>query len=48
MDDNMEVSGALRIKEEERIKKQTALSCTHLERNNGRLNYEISIRLGAL
>jgi hypothetical protein len=38
MDDNMEVSGALRIKEEERIKKQTALSCTHLERNNGRLN----------
>ena len=38
MDDNMEVSGALRIKEEERIKKQTALSCTHLERNNGHLN----------
>ena len=37
MDDNMEMRGALRIKEEERIKKQTALSCTHLERNNGRL-----------
>jgi hypothetical protein len=29
MDDNIGVSGALRIKEEERIKKKTALSCSH-------------------
>ena len=38
MDDNMEVSGALKIKEKKRIKKQTTLSCTHLECNNGRWN----------
>ena len=38
MDGNMVVSGAMRIKENERIKKQTALSYAHLERNNARLN----------
>ena len=35
---NIGVSGALKIKEEERNKKQTALSSSHLERNNERLN----------
>ena len=49
MDDNMGVSGALRIKEKERIKKETALNYAHLERNNGRSNgwmilkFELSI-----
>ena len=38
MGGNMVVSGAMRIKENERIKKQTALSYAHLERNNARLN----------
>ena len=38
MDGKMRVSGALRIKEEERNKKQAALSYSHLERNNARLN----------
>ena len=33
---NIGVSGALKIKEEERNKKQTALSSAHLERHNGR------------
>ena len=33
---NIWVSGALKIKEEERNKKQTALSSAHLERHNGR------------
>ena len=32
------MSGALKIKEEERNKKQTALSSAHLECNNARLN----------
>ena len=36
MGGNMGVSGALRIKEKERNKKQTALSSAHLERHNGR------------
>ena len=36
MDGKMGVSGALRIKEKERIKKKTALSFAHLEPNNGR------------
>ena len=35
---NIGVSGALKIKEEERNKKQTALSSAHLERNPARLN----------
>ena len=35
---NIGVSGALKIKEEERNKKQAALSYSHLERNNARLN----------
>ena len=35
---NIGVSGALKIKEEERNKKQTALSCAHLEWNSGRLD----------
>ena len=35
---NIGVSGALKIKEEERNKKQTALSSAHLERHNGRSN----------
>ena len=35
---NIRVSGALKIKEEERNKKQAALSYSHLERNNARLN----------
>jgi len=38
MDGNMVVSGAMRIKENERNKKQAALSYSHLERNNARLN----------
>ena len=38
MDGNMVVSGAMRIKENERIKKQTVLSYAHLKRNNARLN----------
>ena len=38
MGGNMEVSGALRIKENERIRKQAALSYAHLEWNIGRLN----------
>jgi hypothetical protein len=29
MDDNMGVSGALGIKEKKRMKKKTALSCSH-------------------
>ena len=33
---NIGVSGALKIKQEERNKKQTALSSAHLERHNGR------------
>ena len=32
------MSGALKIKEEERNKKQTALSSAHLERNPARFN----------
>ena len=35
---NIGVSGALKIKEEERNKKQAALSYAHLERNNTRLD----------
>ena len=35
---NKGVSGALKIKEEERNKKQTALSYAHLEWNSGRLD----------
>ncbi len=35
---NIGVSGALKIKEEERNKKQTALSSAHLERNPARSN----------
>ena len=35
---NIGVSGALKIKEEERNKKQTALSSAHLEWNPGRSN----------
>ena len=35
---NIGVSGALKIKEEERNKKQTALSSAHLERNPARFN----------
>ena len=35
---NIGVSGALKIKEEERNKKQTALSSAHLERNPSRFN----------
>ena len=35
---NIRVSGALKIKEEERNKKQAALSYAHLERNNTRLD----------
>ena len=38
MDGNMVVSGAMRIKENERNKKQAALSYSHLERNNTRLD----------
>ena len=38
MNDNMGVSGALRIKEKERIKKETALSYVHLEPNIWSLN----------
>ena len=38
MDGKMGVSGALRIKENERIKKETTLNYAHLERHNGRLN----------
>ena len=38
MVENMEVSGALRIKEKERIKKQTEMSCAHLGRHIGRSN----------
>ena len=38
MDDNIGVSGALRIKEMERIGKRTELSYAHLEPNNGRFN----------
>ena len=38
MDDNMVVSGAMRIKEKERNKKQTALSSAHLEWNSGRVD----------
>ena len=38
MDDNMGVSGALRIKEKKRMEKKTELSCLHLERHNSRLN----------
>ena len=34
----MGVSGALRIKEKERIKKQIAMSCAHLGRHIGRSN----------
>ena len=38
MGGNMGVSGALRIKEKERNKKQTALSSAHLEWNSGRMD----------
>lgn len=38
MDDNIGVSGALRIKEKERIRKKTELSYAHLEHNNANLN----------
>ena len=38
MGGNMGVSGALRIKENERIRKQAALSYAHLEWNIGRLD----------
>ena len=38
MDGNMVVSGAMSIKENERNKKQAALSYAHLERNNTRLD----------
>ena len=38
MDDNIGVSGALRIKEMERIKKEIIMSYAHLEPNNGRSN----------
>ena len=38
MDDNIGVSGALRIKEMERIKKEIIMSYAHLEPNNGRCN----------
>ena len=38
MDGNMVVSGAMRLKENERNKKQAALSYAHLERNNTRLD----------
>ena len=38
MGGNMGVSGALKIKEEERNKKQTALNSAHLERHSGRLD----------
>ena len=36
MDGKLGVSGALKIKEEERNKKQTTLSSAHLEWYNGR------------
>ena len=38
MEDNMGVSGALRIKEKKRMKKRTELSCLPLEWHNSRLN----------
>ena len=49
MGGNMGVSGALRIKEKERNKKQTALSSAHLERHNGRFTgwMLLKIYLGA-